>query len=474
MEFFRKLERKYQRYAVPNLMYYITILYAVGLVIWLVNPILYFEYLSLDVGEILQGQVWRIVTFLLFPPAFGNWQFSTVFLGVLALFVYNNLGQTLENVWGSFRFNVFFLMGVVAQVLAAFVGYFIFKENWMLTTGFLNSSVFLAFAICFPDAQFLLFFVLPIKARWLAVAEGAVYLFDFINGGMNTKVELAVSLLNILVFFAMTRNYKRYAPKEIKRKQEFKREMKIIAPGQARHRCAVCGRTELDGENLEFRYCSKCEGNYEYCQDHLYTPLAVVAETVTVQAAGPQTVKVKLDKKTGKRYGYDENNQKVTQQWGVTAKGFRYYFGKNGAAYQADQDMVGKYGILMKKINGKYYGFDVSGHTVKGIRVGSVSMYEIPKLYYFNPKTGAVDKKKTSLYRKYAATSTLAKQNNASKIKKVLGKYKKCTISKGNTCMLDGNGKDVTYTYDYVQLNVVRPTGKGSSAEVVASITVRR
>ena len=207
------------------------------------------------------------------------------------------------------------------------------------------------------------------------------------------------------------------------------------------------------------------------CMLLMLTPLAVVAETVTVQAAGPQTVKVKLDKKTGKRYGYDENNQKVTQQWGVTAKGFRYYFGKNGAAYQADQDMVGKYGILMKKINGKYYGFDVSGHTVKGIRVGSVSMYEIPKLYYFNPKTGAVDKKKTSLYRKYAATSTLAKQNNASKI---LGKYKKCTISKGNTCMLDGNGKDVTYTYDYVQLNVVRPTGKGSSAEVVASITARQ
>lgn len=130
------------------------------------------------------------------------------------------------------------------------------------------------------------------------------------------------------------------------------------------------------------------------CMLLMLTPLAVVAETVTVQAAGPQTVKVKLDKKTGKRYGYDENNQKVTQQWGVTAKGFRYYFGKNGAAYQADQDMVGKYGILMKKINGKYYGFDVSGHTVKGIRVGSVSMYEIPKLYYFNPKTGAVDKRR--------------------------------------------------------------------------------
>ena len=160
--------------------------------------------------------------------------------------------------------------------------------------------------------------------------------------------------------------------------------------------------------------------------------------------------------------------------WGVTSSGFRYYFGKNGAAYQADKDTVGKYGILIKKIDKVYYGFDVSGHTVKGIRVGSISMYDIPKLYYFNPKTGAVDNKKTSLYRKYAATSTLAKQTNASKIKKVLGKYKKCTVSKSNTCMLDGNGKDVTYVYDYVQLNVVRPTGKGSSAEVVASITVRQ
>ena len=210
------------------------------------------------------------------------------------------------------------------------------------------------------------------------------------------------------------------------------------------------------------------------CMLLMLTPLAVVAETVTVQAAGPQTVKVKLDKKTGKRYGYDENNQKVTQQWGVTAKGFRYYFGKNGAAYQADQDMVGKYGILMKKINGKYYGFDVSGHTVKGIRVGSVSMYEIPKLYYFNPKTGAVDKKKTSLYRNMRQHLLWQNRTMRQRLRRFWENIKKCTISKGNTCMLDGNGKDVTYTYDYVQLNVVRPTGKGSSAEVVASITVRR
>ena len=204
------------------------------------------------------------------------------------------------------------------------------------------------------------------------------------------------------------------------------------------------------------------------CMLMMLTPLASVAGTVTVQAA-TQTVKVKKDQKTGNRYGYDKNNKKVTQQWGVTASGYRYYFGKNGAAYQADPYMVGKYGILIKKIGTQYYGFDV-----KGIRVGRINMYDAQKLYYFNPKTGAVDTKKTNLYRKYAAASTMTKKNNAAKIKKVLGKYKKCTISKEDTCMLGGNGKDVTYVYDYVELNVVRPTGKGSSAEIVSSVSVRQ
>ena len=91
------------------------------------------------------------------------------------------------------------------------------------------------------------------------------------------------------------------------------------------------------------------------CMLLMLTPLATVAETVTVHAAQDvKTVKVKTDKKTGKRYGYDENNQKVTMTWGVTSSGFRYYFGKNGAAYQADKDTVGKYGILIKKIDKVY------------------------------------------------------------------------------------------------------------------------
>lgn len=271
MKFFNDFERKYHKYAIPNLMYYIVILYGIGLVLQMMRPDIYWYYLCLDPRAIMHGQIWRIVTFLIYPPALGSSAITDVFFGVIALFLYYNLGQTLERIWGAFRFNVFFFMGMLGQVVAALVAWVAFGQPVIMTTGFLNFSIFLAFAIYFPDVQFLLFFVLPIKAKWLAVAECAVYLYSFVFGNMTTRLEIAISLANVIVFILLTRNYKKYAPKEIKRKHDFKREVKIMPQGRTRHRCAVCGRTELDGEDLEFRYCSKCEGNYEYCQDHLYT-----------------------------------------------------------------------------------------------------------------------------------------------------------------------------------------------------------
>ncbi len=275
MDFFRKFENKYYKYAIPNLMYYIVILYAAGLAMFVVPGTqfvnFYYQYLALDAEAILHGQIWRIITFLIFPPSFGLFRFTTIFFGVIALFMYHSLGLTLEHIWGPFRFNVFFFMGVLMQVVACLVGYLVFGERWILTTGFINASIFLAFAIYFPDVQFLLFFIIPVKAKWLAVAESLMYLYSFIFGNAAIRCELVISLANILVFFLMTRNYKKFSPKEMKRKNTFKKEVKIMPQGKTRHRCAVCGRTELDGADLEFRYCSKCQGSYEYCQDHLYT-----------------------------------------------------------------------------------------------------------------------------------------------------------------------------------------------------------
>ena len=201
----------------------------------------------------------------------------------------------------------------------------------------------------------------------------------------------------------------------------------------------------------------------------MLTPLVPVADAVTVHAA-TETVKVKKDKETGEYYGYNAANEKVVSQWGVTAGGYRYYFGKDGAAYQADKSMGGSHCIVIKTIDKKKYAFDVSGRMVTGARVGSTSLYGRQQLFYFNPKTGIYDAAKTAKFRKAATQSTAKKPNSAATIKKLLGKAKKVKVSK-NSCFLDGNGKDVQYIYDHLVLSVFRPNG--SKKELVESVTLR-
>lgn len=265
MSFFYKMERKYGRYAIHNLMNYIVAMYMVGFLIQWVVPEIYFNYLWLDPQAILRGQIWRIVTFLFYPP-------STNPLGAfLMAFLYFSIGNTLERTWGAFRFNVYFFMGVLGNVIGAMVGYLLFGQIWFLTLEYLNLSLFLAFAFTYPDLQFMLYFVIPIKAKWLGIVYALGVVWSFIMGTASIRCAIVLSLLNFLIFFAMTRNYSRINPKEIKRKRDFQNQVKIKPRGGNQHKCAVCGRTEQDGEDLEFRYCSKCEGNFEYCQEHLYT-----------------------------------------------------------------------------------------------------------------------------------------------------------------------------------------------------------
>ena len=137
----------------------------------------------------------------------------------------------------------------------------------------MNFSLFFAYAATFPDAQFLLFYVIPIKAKWLALFNGVYFIYGLIFGGTAMRIAIVMSLLNFILYWAMSRGWK-YNPREIRRKQQFKAQMQQTAQKEktrGRHRCAVCGRTELDDPELVFRYCSKCEGDLEYCLDHLYT-----------------------------------------------------------------------------------------------------------------------------------------------------------------------------------------------------------
>ncbi len=275
MKFFEKLERKYGRYAIQGVPKMIAMLYGLGMVIQFFNPMIYFQFLSLDGGAILHGQIWRIITFMMYPPISmaGGFQINLmgILLNLMIIPTYYFLGTTLENIWGAFRFNVYFLMGILGHVLGAVAAYLVWGVNVYLTPVYLNFSLFIAVALMFPEVQFYLFGAIPVKAKYLAVAETAIYMYEFARGPLITKLEVGLSLMNVVLFFLVTRNVRRFSPKEMKRKREFKTQVKMMPAGRTRHRCAVCGRTEEDGAQIEFRYCSKCAGSYEYCQDHLYT-----------------------------------------------------------------------------------------------------------------------------------------------------------------------------------------------------------
>ncbi len=263
MNFIRSLERKFGRFAIRNLMLYLTVIYGVGFILSVVSPLLYYTYLNLDVGLILKGQIWRLVTWIVYPPS------TSLYFGLLMLYVYYSFGTSLERVWGAFRFNLFIFMGMIFHILAAFICYFAFGlsgYDWIITPENLNMSIFLAFAFTFPDVQFLAMFIIPIRAKAMAYIYIIVMAVQFYIGSNVSRLTIGLSILNFIVFYLATRNWNRAF--DVKRKQDFR--VKIKPAGHV-HRCCVCNRTEKDNPDLEFRYCSKCNGSFEYCSEHLYT-----------------------------------------------------------------------------------------------------------------------------------------------------------------------------------------------------------
>ena len=215
------------------------------------------------------------MSWLFIPPG------SPDIFTVIMLFFYYNIGSTLEQAWGDFRYNVYIFFGIIMTVIGAFLLFvftgFSYFGGYALSfsTYYISLSIFLGFAMSFPDMQVMLYFLIPIKMKYMALVYAVIVAIDFFRGNIVTKVAIAFSLASVIIFFFATRNYKRYSPKERKRKNDFRKAMsrrdaQNYANG-AMHKCAVCGRTELDHPELEFRYCSKCNGNYEYCQDHLFT-----------------------------------------------------------------------------------------------------------------------------------------------------------------------------------------------------------
>ena len=275
MNFLNKLERKFGKYAIPHLTRYIIITYVIGYLLRYAFPAQTL-YLTLDPYQIVfHGQIWRLVSWLLIPPS------SLDIFTVVMLFFYYSIGSTLEQAWGDFRYNVYIFFGIFMTIVGAFLLFLFTGLSYFglyalsFSTYYISLSIFLGFAMSFPDMQVMLYFLIPIKMKYMALVYAVIVAADFFRGNLVTKVAIAFSLASVIIFFFATRNYKRYNPKERKRKNDFRKAMSRGSSQQysngAKHKCTVCGRTELDSPELEFRYCSKCNGNYEYCQDHLFT-----------------------------------------------------------------------------------------------------------------------------------------------------------------------------------------------------------
>ena len=275
-------ERRFGKYAIKNISLMLIMCYAVGYLISLVNPE-FLYYLTLNTYDILHGQIWRIVTWIIMPPDSSN-----LFFVLITLYFYYSIGTTLERTWGTYRYNVYLLSGMLFTVIGSFLmmGYsYLFKGDTIALLGaktffsyvssvfstyYVNMSIFLAFAATFPEVQVLLMFIIPIKVKWLGIIYGVMLAMEFILGGAYSRFAMAASLLNFVVFWLTSRSHIHMSPKQVKRRQEFRREVKRNT-GVTKHKCAICGRTEMDSPELEFRFCSKCDGNYEYCQEHLFT-----------------------------------------------------------------------------------------------------------------------------------------------------------------------------------------------------------
>ena len=282
------LRRKLEKYAIPNLTLYLIICYGIGYLMQYLVPAGY-QYLMLDPFLVLKGQVWRLVTWILIPPDSSN-----IFFVLITLYLYYSLGGLLERIWGTYKYNVYLFSGLLFTILGAFVlcGYSVlmgaqptmYTGLYLLNNGsavyfgqfstyYINMSIFLACAASIPDVQVLLMFIFPIKVKWLGIVYGIILLVNCIQGGIATWIVVIFSLLNFLVFFLRSIGMMHLSVGQIKRQQEFHQKMRSAGQtkGITRHKCAICGRTELDGDDLEFRFCSKCNGNYEYCQYHLFT-----------------------------------------------------------------------------------------------------------------------------------------------------------------------------------------------------------
>ncbi len=261
MKLLARLERLLGRYAIPRITIYIIFLQSLAYVLWMASQARQGEgaedFLSrlVLVGSLVRhGEVWRLFTFVVIPPTT-----NPIFFFFSMYFLYL-MGMALENHWGTVRFNLFLLVGWVASVAVSLA-----LPMLPATNAYLMESIFLAFAFLFPEFVIYLFFVLPIKVKWLALLTWILYILQFCVGTWLDKALIVAAIANFLLFFHR---------ELLQRVRGGHRRMLVRAQSTALaiepfHRCTACGVTERSDRKMEFRYCPQCAGTPCYCINHI-------------------------------------------------------------------------------------------------------------------------------------------------------------------------------------------------------------
>ena len=270
---------KHRSKGIPNLMLYISL--GTGLLYLLsmaTNDFRLYYYLLFDRDLILQGQVWRLITYPL------TYYLSNPLLMLISLVCYYSLGRAMENVWGTLKFNLFYLGGIVMMDVYCMI------FGCVADVTYLNLSLFLGYATMYPDARFLILFIIPVKAWILALIDLVLILSGLFTNQFPYNLFSIISVANYFLFFGadvlniLPTSWRANARRLIRKQGQTKGPKVVPFPHAGSyeastakpkapytHRCTVCGRTDVDSPNLEFRYCSRCSGYHCYCEDHIST-----------------------------------------------------------------------------------------------------------------------------------------------------------------------------------------------------------
>lgn len=264
------------RFGIPNLMRYLVAANVAVYILTVFAGQAALSFLRFDLAHLLNGELWRLVTFVLLP-----FTYQPLTLILMSSFYYF-VGNALEREWGTAKFTLYYLSGMVLSVLATVIlslttGY----HGWSLSGAYyINLTLFVAFAVLYPDAQILFYGIIPIRAKWLALADLLLFVqgigTGLRQGNLVGAVTAVAALLNFVIFFwedikgifgVQSRQRSRQT---VQFKSAVRQQKRREADRGYRHKCEVCGRTDADAPGLEFRYCSKCQGYHCFCADHIF------------------------------------------------------------------------------------------------------------------------------------------------------------------------------------------------------------